>query len=121
MFDFFLFMLIYTFQNIKMNVEYLLKDIPLDSQDERQDVQHDSKRERLSAIVAGGGLYLGHELQLSDKVGMTSHKIDKLYYRYESRLGADITKTLGNLVINLYVVFVSKYFNVINEQMQKDF
>ena len=38
-----------------MNVEDLFKDIPLDTQDEQQVVQQDSKRERLSAFVAGGG------------------------------------------------------------------
>ena len=43
------------FQNIKMNAEDLLKDILLGTQDEQQDVQQESKRERLSAIVAGGG------------------------------------------------------------------
>ena len=43
------------FQNLKINVEDLLKDIPLDIQDEQQDVQQNSIRERLSAIVAGGG------------------------------------------------------------------
>ena len=106
----------YIFQNIKMNAEDLLKDIPLDTQDEQQDVQQDSKRERLSAIVAGGGSrqYLGRELQLSDIDKMNPQELDKLYCRYEARLGASMTKTLGNYFINLYVMGVSKYFSVIN-------
>ena len=41
-------------------------------------------------------------------------KIDKLYYRYEAMLGADMTKTLGNLFIYLDVMGGSKYFNVIS-------
>ena len=45
---------------------------------------------------------------------MTPQEVDKLYCRYEARLGASMTKTLGNSFINLYVMGVSKYFNVEN-------
>lgn len=45
---------------------------------------------------------------------MTPEQINKLYCRYEARLGASMTKTLGNSFINLYVMGVSKYFNVVN-------
>ena len=77
-------------------------------------MQQDSNRKRLSAIVAGGGSrqYLGRELQLSDIDGMTPQEVDKLYCRYEASIGASMTKTLGNSFINLYVMGVSKYFNV---------
>ena len=62
-----------------MNAEDLLKDIPLDTQDEQQELQQESKRERISAIVAGGGSrqYLGRELQLSDIDRMTPQELDK--------------------------------------------
>ena len=69
MFDFFhFFKLKYIFQNIKMNAEDLLKDFPLDTPDEQHDLQQESNRERISAIIVGGGSrqYLGRELQLSD-------------------------------------------------------
>ena len=47
---------------------------------------------------------------------MSAEEIDKLYCRYEARLdGASMTKTLGNSFINLYVVAVSRYFNVVNQ------
>ena len=74
------------------------------------------KRERLSAIIAGGGSknYLGKDLQISDIDTMTPEQINKLYCRYEARLGASMTKTLGNSFINLYVMGLSKYFNIIN-------
>ena len=49
------FKLKYIFQNIKMNAEDLLKDIPLDTPDEQHDLQQKSKRERISTIIAGGG------------------------------------------------------------------
>ena len=102
-----------------MNVEELLKDFPLDTQDEQQDVQQDIKRKRPSVIVAGDAnrQYLGRELQLSDIDGMRPQEIDKLYCRYEARLGASMTNTLGNSFINLYVMGVSKYSNVISPPM----
>ena len=48
---------------------------------------------------------------------MSAEEIDKLYCRYEAKLGASMTKTLGNFFffINLYVVAVSRYFNVVNQ------
>ena len=94
----------------KMNAEELLH-LP-----EQKDDHEDIKRERLSAIVAGGGSkqYLGKDLQMSDIDTMTPEQINKLYCRYEARLGASMTKTLGNSFINLYVMGVSKYFNVVN-------
>ena len=107
------------FHKIKMNPEELLQDISQDlpqdhinPKDEKQDI----KRERLSSIVAGGGSkqYLGKELQISDIDNMTPEQINKLYCRYEARLGASMTKTLGNAFINLYVMGVSRYFNVVN-------
>ena len=95
-----------------MNPEELLQDIPLNL--EKQDENQDVKRERLSAIIAGGGSkqYLGKELQMSDIDEMSSEQINKLYCRYEARLGASMTKTLGNSFINLYVIGVGKCFHL---------
>jgi len=91
--------------SFKMNAEELLKD-----------QGEETKRERLLAIVAGGGSkqYLGKDLQMSAIDEMSFEQINKLYTRYEARLGSSMTKTLGNSFINLYVLGVSKYFNVIN-------
>ena len=100
-----------------MNPEDILQGIPQDTtQDVTMEQQQDSKKERLSAIVSGGGSkqYLGQELQLSDIDNMAPQEVDKLYCRYEARLGASMTKTLGNSFINLYVMGVSNHFNVIN-------
>ena len=98
------------FHIIKMNAEELLQNVA------SVDIEQDTKRERLSSIVAGGcsKQYLGRELQLSDIDDMSAEQINKLYCRYEARLGASMTKTLGNSFISLYVMGVSKYFNVIN-------
>ena len=96
-----------------MNAEELLQDIECENTENNE---QETKRERLSAIIAGGGSkqYLGRDLQLSDIDTMTSEQINKLYCRYEARLGASMTKTLGNSFISLYVMGVSKYFNVVN-------
>ncbi|CAC5383095.1 unnamed protein product [Mytilus coruscus] len=47
-------------------------------------------------------------------IKMTTEQINKLYCKYEARLGASMTKTLGNSFINLYVMGVSKFFKVVN-------
>ena len=112
---------------IKMNVEELLKINVLDLPEDKDvgspscsdlNVEGDTKRERLSAIIAGGRgeLYIGRDLQISDIDAMTKEEVNKLYCRYEARLGASMTKTLGtsNSFINLYVMGVSNYFNVTN-------
>ena len=104
---------------IKMNAEELFdisQAIPQDATSQTTQDAQESKRERLSAIVAGGGScqYLGREVQLSDIDKMSTEEISKLYCRYEARLGASMTKTQGNSFISLYVMGVSRYFNVVN-------
>ena len=102
---------------IKMNAEELLdisQAIPQDATS--QEAVQNTKRERLSAIIVGGGSrhYFGRDVQLTYLDKMTPQEIDKLYCRYEARLGASMTKTLGNSFINLYVMAVSRSFNVTN-------
>ncbi len=106
-----------------MNTEELLKNIESIDLDDIDDIDDDDdeqkkKRERLSAVVAGGKSkqYFGKEIQLSDIETMSSEEIKKLYCKYEARLGASMIKTIGNSFINLYVNGVIKYFNVNNPQ-----
>jgi hypothetical protein len=101
---------------LKIKNKYLKMDVTELLNEKDTCDQEETKRERLSAIVAGGGSkqYLGKDLQMSDIDPMTPEQINKLYCRYEARLGASMTKTLGNSFINLYVMAVSKYFNVVN-------
>ena len=69
------------------------------------------KRDRLSMVIAGGNSrkYLGKEISSIDLDNMSTEEINKLYCRYEARLGACMTKTLGNTIINLGVMFGSKF------------
>ena len=43
---------------------------------------------------------------------MSTDEINKLYCRYEARLGASMTKAFGNCFIIFYVIMVSRLFNV---------
>ena len=64
----------------------------------------ENHRERLIALVVGGKakVYLGKEVSV-DKIDSTSNEeISRLYTRYESRLGATMTKTLGQAILQLY-------------------
>jgi len=92
---------------IKMNIDEIIDGIP-------DEIPDNNKKDRLSAIVAGGGSkqYLGRDLQLTDIDSMSNEEINKLYCRYEARLGASMTKTLGNSFINLYAMGVSRFFKV---------
>ena len=45
---------------------------------------------------------------------MTPEEINKVYCRYEARLGACMTKTSGNSIINLYVMAMPKLFSITN-------
>ena len=61
-------------------------------------------RERLAALAAGGGArqYLGKPLSVDQVDKMDEEELEKLYSRYESRLGAAMTRTLGAAALQLY-------------------
>lgn len=62
------------------------------------------KRERLAALAAGGQArqYLGRALTADQIDSMGDAETEKLYARYEARLGAVMTKTLGQAALQLY-------------------
>jgi hypothetical protein len=66
--------------------------------------QVEQQRARLAALVAGGTAkqYLGKQLSLADIDDLADDEIDKLYARYEARLGSTMTKTLGSTALTLY-------------------
>ena len=61
-------------------------------------------RERLAALAAGGRArqYLGKPLSVDQVDKMDEEELEKLYSRYESRLGAAMTRTLGAAALQLY-------------------
>ena len=74
--------------------------------EKKQNLEH--KRERLAALAIGGQArqYLGRSLAADSIDAMAAEDIEKLYTRYEARLGAMMTKTLGQAAIQLYASVV---------------
>ena len=72
------------------------------NEEEQNDVR--DKRERLVACVLSGNSkqYLGKEYTEQQINEMDSNNINILLHRYESVLSAQMTKSLGKSVINLY-------------------
>ena len=66
-------------------------------------------RERLAALAAGGRArqYLGKPLSVDQVDKMDEEELEKLYSRYESRLGAAMTRTLGAAALQLYTSVAS--------------
>ena len=71
-----------------------------------------AKRERLAALVAGGQSqqYLGIGYTIEQIDSLPPDKVERLYICYESRLGAVMTKTLGQAVIQLYTAAIGRVF-----------
>ena len=84
-------------------------------------------RERLASVAAGGqaGRY---ELLAHGKALTASHikelddsEIESLYARYEARLGAAMTKTLGSAALRLYAGVVSMFLPIPAENQPRLF
>jgi hypothetical protein len=78
------------------------------------------KRERLAALAAGGQIkqYLGRSLTVDQVDDLPEDVVEKLYVRYEARLGAAMTKTLGTAFCQLFVVTVSMFLPIPPENHQ---
>ncbi|MEW8332699.1 MAG: hypothetical protein AB2692_17325 [Candidatus Thiodiazotropha sp.] len=89
-------------------------DAPQGQEEER--VQ--KHRERLAALVAGGqagqyGLVVRGKAFTADQIdALDNTEIEKLYARYEARLGAVMTKTLGSAALQLYAGLASMFLPI---------
>ena len=83
-----------------------------------EQTQIEEYRSRLSALVAGGTAkqYLGKNVSLTDIDDMPQEEVIKLYARYEARLGAMMTKTLGSSALRLYSMAASAFLPISLEQ-----
>ena len=79
-----------------------------------------AKRERLTTVVAGGQArqYLGKAWSAEEIDALGDDEVGKLYARYEVRLGAAMTKTLGRAAIQLYTSVVSMFLPIPPENRQ---
>ena len=75
-------------------------------------------RERLAALAAGGRArqYLGKALSVDQDDNMEDEEVEKLYGRYEARLGAAMTKTLGAAALQLYTSVASMFLPIPPEE-----
>ena len=80
------------------------------------------KRERLVACVLSGNskMYLGKEYTEQQINEMDYNSINTLLNRYESVLSAQMTKSLGKSVINLYSNIACSVMGVGNQQDLSD-
>ena len=78
-------------------------------------------RERLAAIAAGGqtgqyGLVVRWKAFTADQIDILDNtEIEKLYARYEARLGAAMTKTLGSAALQLYAGVAAMFLPIENQ------
>ena len=87
---------------------------------ENNDVRY--KRERLVACVLSGNskMYLGKEYTEEQINKMDCNDVNTLLDRYESVLSAQMTKSLGKSVINLYSNIACSLLGVSNQQELSD-
>ena len=80
------------------------------------------KRERLVACVLSGNskMYLGKEYTEEQINKMDCNDVNTLLNRYESVLSAQMTKSLGKSIINLYSNIASSVLGVGNQQELRD-
>ena len=85
---------------------------------EMEDNDIRDKRERLVACVLSGNskMYLGKECTEQQINEMDYNSINTLLNRYESILSAQMTKSLGNSIINLYSNIPCSVLGIVNQQ-----
>ena len=79
------------------------------------------KRDRLAALTAGGkaSQYLGKNTSTDQIDEMSEDEVNHLYARYEGRLGAKLTKTLGNSCLQLYAMAAGTVLPIPKESQPK--
>ena len=82
------------------------------------DTKYHQHREHLAALAAGGRAqqYLGKALSVDQVDNMKDMEVKKLYGRYEARLGAAMTKTLGAAALQLYTSVASMFLPIPPEE-----
>ena len=77
-------------------------------------------RERLAALAAGGQAkqYLGRAWTVEQIDSLGEDEVEKLYARYEARLGAAMTKTLGQAALQLYTSMAGMFLPIPPENKQ---
>ena len=78
------------------------------------------RRDTLAALVVGGHTkYLDVGMTSAKIEAVTDVEIDAMYARYELRLGAALTKSLGSTLIHLYTKVVSTFLPIPSEEQKE--
>jgi hypothetical protein len=74
----------------------------------------DVPHERLAALAAGGRArkFLGREYTAAQIDSLPPDEVERLYGRYQARLGSQIAESLGDSIIGLYCHVVSRYLPI---------
>jgi hypothetical protein len=82
------------------------KAAPIAAPSSLKDGEIAEKRQRLAALAMGGQSqqYLGKTMSADQIEDLSPDGVEKLYARYEARLGASMTKTIGSAAIQLYCI-----------------
>ena len=90
--------------------------------DEKEDNDTRDKREKLVACVLSGNSkqYLGKEYTEQQINEMDCNNVNTLINRYESVLSAQMTKSLGKSIINLYSNVACSLLDIGNQQGLSD-
>ena len=81
--------------------------------------RQEQKRARLSATGGAAKKYLGKQLTLAQVDEMTDDEVSKHYGRYEARLGASMTKTLGSSALQMYALVAGAFLPIPPENLPK--
>ena len=75
------------------------------------------KKDKLSALISSGKSkdYLGKQFTLADVEAFSQEDVERHFNRYQAKLGGVMTKTIGNSLINLYILGLSRFFDVDDE------
>ena len=68
--------------------------------------QSDTKRQKLLECILTGNskLYLGKVFKEEQLKKLSEEEVDKLFNNYEAKLSGQIIKSLGKLIINMYLM-----------------
>jgi len=86
-----------------------------------------NKRERLYQLITTGKskLYLGKQLTVEEVQTFTLEEVEDYYARYQSALGAKMSKSIGKTLISIYTKAINHFFKVkdvehLSEELNND-
>ena len=81
-------------------------------------LQSDTKRQKLLECILTGNskLYLGKGCTEEQLVKLSEEEVDKLFNNYEAKLSGQMVKSLGRLIINMYLMGACSALGIRNQE-----